>query len=101
MLSLPLSQYFEYTTQKEIRFNSVTELCAEVQDGMTYIGMKHCPQDGAPRPPAIIWEFRDDGSIYHPHSNMCITTYRTEDGRADIQMRSCSPGDKQQRWSFE
>ncbi|XP_026144718.1 polypeptide N-acetylgalactosaminyltransferase 4-like [Carassius auratus] len=95
------NQYFEYTSEKEIRFNSVTELCAEVQDGMTHIGMKHCPQDGAPRPPGIIWEFRDDGSIYHPHSNMCITTYRTEDGRADIQMRSCSPGDKHQRWSFE
>ncbi|XP_059412516.1 polypeptide N-acetylgalactosaminyltransferase 4-like isoform X1 [Carassius carassius] len=95
------NQYFEYTSEKEIRFNSVTELCAEVQDGMTHIGMKHCPQDGAPRPPGIIWEFRDDSSIYHPHSNMCITTYRTEDGRADIQMRSCSPGDKHQRWSFE
>ncbi|XP_058609859.1 polypeptide N-acetylgalactosaminyltransferase 4 isoform X2 [Onychostoma macrolepis] len=95
------NQYFEYTSQKEIRFNSVTELCAEVQDGMTHIGMKHCPRDGAPRPPGIIWEFRDDGSIYHPHSNMCITTYRTEDGRADIQMKSCSPGDKHQRWSFE
>uniref|UniRef100_A0A9J8DC68 Polypeptide N-acetylgalactosaminyltransferase n=1 Tax=Cyprinus carpio carpio TaxID=630221 RepID=A0A9J8DC68_CYPCA len=95
------NQYFEYTSQKEIRFNSVTELCAEVQDGMKHIGMKHCPQDGASRPPGIIWEFRDDGSIYHPHSNMCITSYRTEDGRADIQMRSCSPGDKHQRWSFE
>uniref|UniRef100_A0A673L8X3 Polypeptide N-acetylgalactosaminyltransferase n=1 Tax=Sinocyclocheilus rhinocerous TaxID=307959 RepID=A0A673L8X3_9TELE len=95
------NQYFEYTSQKEIRFNSVTELCAEVQDGMTHIGMKHCPHDGAPRPPGIIWDFRDDGSIYHPHSNMCITSYRTEDGRADIQMRSCSPGDKHQRWSFE
>ncbi|XP_016296130.1 polypeptide N-acetylgalactosaminyltransferase 4-like [Sinocyclocheilus anshuiensis] len=95
------NQYFEYTSQKEIRFNSVTELCAEVQDGMTHIGMKHCPHDGAPRPPGIIWDFKDDGSIYHPHSNMCITSYRTEDGRADIQMRSCSPGDKHQRWSFE
>ncbi|XP_059365715.1 polypeptide N-acetylgalactosaminyltransferase 4-like [Carassius carassius] len=95
------NQYFEYTSQKEIRFNSVTELCAEVQDGMTHIGMKHCPQDGTPRPPSIIWEFRNDGSIYHPHSNMCITSYRTEDGHADIQMRSCSPEDKHQRWSFE
>ncbi len=152
MLFLSVSQYFEYTSQKEIRFNSVTELCAEVQDGMTHIGMKHCPRDGAPRLPDIIWEFRDvsllahsshyhwsaiskqdeirdkhsycisdllcccismpnllylalvsfqDGSIYHPHSNMCITTYRTEEGRADIQMTSCSPGDKHQRWSFE
>ncbi|XP_056113622.1 polypeptide N-acetylgalactosaminyltransferase 4 [Rhinichthys klamathensis goyatoka] len=95
------NQYFEYTSQKEIRFNSVTELCAEVQDGLTQIGMKHCPQDGAPVPPGIVWEFRDDGSIYNPHSNMCITSYRKEGGRTDIQMRSCSPGDKHQRWNFE
>ncbi|XP_051991101.1 polypeptide N-acetylgalactosaminyltransferase 4-like [Xyrauchen texanus] len=95
------NQYFEYTSQKEIRFNSVTELCAEVQDGTTHIGMKHCPQDGVLRPPSIIWEFKHDWSIYHPHSNMCITIYRTSDGRADIQMRSCTPGDKQQHWQFE
>ncbi|KAI7798552.1 polypeptide N-acetylgalactosaminyltransferase 4 [Triplophysa rosa] len=95
------NQYFEYTSQKEIRFNSVTELCAEVQDGATHIGMKHCQQDGVPRAPSIIWEFRDNGSIYHPHSNMCITSYRTSDGRADIQMRNCSPGDKDQHWKFE
>ncbi|TRY84323.1 hypothetical protein DNTS_025430 [Danionella cerebrum] len=95
------NQYFEYTSQKEIRFNSVTELCAEVQDGMTHIGMKHCPQDGQPRPPGIIWDFREDGSIYHPHSDMCISSYRTEDGRTDLQMRRCSPGDKHQHWSFE
>lgn len=68
--SLHLSQYFEYTSHKEIRFNSVTELCAEVQDGTTHIGMKHCPQDGAPTPPNIMWEFRDVSlfacsSVYH------------------------------------
>ncbi|XP_051949510.1 polypeptide N-acetylgalactosaminyltransferase 4-like [Xyrauchen texanus] len=95
------NQYFEYTSQKEIRFNSVTEICAEIQDGMTHIGMKHCPQDGVPRPPSITWEFKHDGSIYNPHSNMCITSYRTSDGRADIQMRSCTPGDKHQHWKFE
>ncbi|XP_012684968.2 polypeptide N-acetylgalactosaminyltransferase 4 [Clupea harengus] len=95
------NQYFEYTSNKEIRFNSVTELCAEVPSGQNYIGMKHCPQDGAPMPPAIVWEFRDDGSIYHPHSGTCVTSYRTAEGRADIQMTKCTPGDKHQRWKFE
>ncbi|CAB1320508.1 unnamed protein product [Coregonus sp. 'balchen'] len=65
------NQYFEYTTHKEIRYNSVTELCAE------------------------------DGTIYHPHSDMCVTSYRTAEGRTDIQMRTCTPGDKHQRWKFE
>ncbi|XP_062384846.1 polypeptide N-acetylgalactosaminyltransferase 4 [Sardina pilchardus] len=95
------NQYFEYTSKKEIRFNSVTELCAEVPAGQNYIGMRHCPQDGAAVPPSIVWEFRDDGSIYHPHSGMCVTSYRTPEGRASIQMSKCAPGDKHQRWTFE
>ncbi|KAL7830382.1 hypothetical protein SRHO_G00315090 [Serrasalmus rhombeus] len=95
------NQYFEYTSNKEIRFNSVTELCAEVPAGQNYIGMKHCPKDGEPIPPTIVWEFRDDGSIYHPQSDMCITSYRTSQGRTDVQMSRCSTGDKHQQWKFE
>ncbi|XP_028819918.1 polypeptide N-acetylgalactosaminyltransferase 4 [Denticeps clupeoides] len=95
------NQFFEYTSQKEIRFNSVTELCAEVPDGQTYIGMQHCPQDGAPVPSNIIWDFREDGTIYHPHSDTCVTSFRKADGRTDVEMRSCTPGDKHQRWKFE
>nr|XP_046182356.1 polypeptide N-acetylgalactosaminyltransferase 4-like [Oncorhynchus gorbuscha]XP_046182357.1 polypeptide N-acetylgalactosaminyltransferase 4-like [Oncorhynchus gorbuscha] len=95
------NQYFEYTTHKEIRYNSVTELCAEVPEGQTYIGMKHCPHDRTPTPPTIIWEFREDGTVYHPHSDMCVTSCRTAEGRADVQMRTCTPGDKHQRWKFE
>ncbi|XP_038581626.1 polypeptide N-acetylgalactosaminyltransferase 4 [Micropterus salmoides] len=95
------NQYFEYTSQKEIRFNSVTELCAEVLEGQTSIGMRHCPSDRELKPPSIIWEFRKDGTIYHPHSDMCVTTYRTPEGRTDAQMRQCNPGDKNQQWKFE
>ncbi|XP_029920272.1 polypeptide N-acetylgalactosaminyltransferase 4 [Myripristis murdjan] len=95
------NQYFEYTSQKEIRFNSVTELCAEVPEGQNYIGMRHCPRDQDPRPPNIIWEFREDGTIYHPHSDLCVTAYRTSEGRTDTQMKRCTPGDTHQRWKFE
>ncbi|KAG7258643.1 hypothetical protein CRUP_007944 [Coryphaenoides rupestris] len=91
----------KYTSQKEIRFNSVTELCAEVLEGKTHLGMRHCPHDRDPRPPSTIWEFRDDGTIYHPHSDMCVTTYRTAEGRADAQMRRCVPGDRHQYWKYE
>ncbi|XP_029976413.1 polypeptide N-acetylgalactosaminyltransferase 4 [Salarias fasciatus] len=95
------NQYFEYTSQKEFRFNSVTELCAEVLDGKTSIGMRLCPRDGEPRPPSILWEFREDGTIHHPHSGMCVTVYRTAEGRGDVQMKQCAPGDKTQQWKFE
>lgn len=58
----PLPQYFEYTSQKEIRFNSVTELCAEVIEGQTSIGMRHCPNDGDVKPRGIVWEFKKVGT---------------------------------------
>ncbi|XP_066530182.1 polypeptide N-acetylgalactosaminyltransferase 4 [Hoplias malabaricus] len=95
------NQYFEYTSNKEIRFNSVTELCAEVPVGQNDIGMKHCSRDGEPVPSTLIWEFRDDGSIYHPNSDMCITSYRTDEGRTDVKMNKCSTGDRNQQWKFE
>lgn len=53
-----LPQYFEYTSQKEIRFNTVTELCAEVLEGKVSVGMRHCPRDSESRPAHILWEFR-------------------------------------------
>ncbi|XP_053324254.1 polypeptide N-acetylgalactosaminyltransferase 4 [Spea bombifrons] len=95
------NQFFEYTTNKEIRFNSVTEICAEVPDHQTYIGMRHCPKDNDPIPENIIWEFRNDGTIYHPHSGTCLSSYRTPEGRGDVQMKACNTLDKNQQWKFE
>ncbi|MEQ2164279.1 hypothetical protein GOODEAATRI_004977, partial [Goodea atripinnis] len=42
-----------------------------------------------------------DGTIYHPHSNMCVTAYRTTEGRTDAQMRQCNLADRNQLWKFE
>ncbi|XP_040290041.1 polypeptide N-acetylgalactosaminyltransferase 4-like [Bufo bufo] len=95
------NQFFEYTTKREIRFNSVTELCAEVPEHQTYIGMRHCPKDGSPVPQNIIWEFRLDGTIYHPNSDKCLSSYRTSEGRGDVQMQLCNALDKNQLWKFE
>ncbi|XP_069586619.1 polypeptide N-acetylgalactosaminyltransferase 4 [Ranitomeya imitator] len=95
------NQFFEYTTKREIRFNSVTELCAEVPEHQTYVGMKHCPKDGGLMPQSIIWEFRLDGTIYHPDSDKCLGSYRTPEGRADVQMQPCNALEKNQLWKFE
>ncbi|XP_020655823.3 polypeptide N-acetylgalactosaminyltransferase 4 [Pogona vitticeps] len=95
------NQFFEYTSNKEIRFNSVTELCVEVPEQKDYVGMRNCPKDGSPIPETIIWHFREDGTIYHPHSAKCLSAYRTPEGRADVQMRTCHPADKNQVWQFE
>lgn len=68
------SQYFEYTSQKEIRFNSVTELCAEVVSGQTSITMRHCPGEKESPPPSIIWEFTQVlGQHTHTHTHKAIS----------------------------
>ncbi|XP_053215351.1 polypeptide N-acetylgalactosaminyltransferase 4 [Podarcis raffonei] len=95
------NQFFEYTSNKEIRFNSVTELCAEVPDQKDFVGMRNCPKDGSAIPENIVWHFREDGTIYHPHSAKCLSAYRTAEGRADVQMRTCNAEDKNQLWKFE
>ncbi|XP_059828522.1 polypeptide N-acetylgalactosaminyltransferase 4 [Hypanus sabinus] len=95
------NQYFEYTSKNEIRFNSVTELCAEVIEGQSTIGMKYCPADDSPVPESIIWEFKPDGTIFHPKSNKCISAYRTAEGRMDVEMKLCNSQDSHQIWHFE
>ncbi|XP_012513017.1 PREDICTED: polypeptide N-acetylgalactosaminyltransferase 4 [Propithecus coquereli] len=95
------NQFFEYTSNKEIRFNSVTELCAEVPEQKNYVGMQNCPKDGFSIPTNIIWHFKEDGTIFHPHSGLCLSAYRTPEGRPSVQMRTCDALDKNQIWSFE
>uniref|UniRef100_UPI00398F0F3A polypeptide N-acetylgalactosaminyltransferase 4 n=1 Tax=Pristiophorus japonicus TaxID=55135 RepID=UPI00398F0F3A len=95
------NQYFEYTSRREIRFNSVTELCAEVIEGQNSIGMKYCPADNTPVLESITWEFKPDGTIFHPKSNKCITANRTPEGRMDVEMRLCNSQDNNQIWHFE
>uniref|UniRef100_A0A8C4QJI1 Polypeptide N-acetylgalactosaminyltransferase n=1 Tax=Eptatretus burgeri TaxID=7764 RepID=A0A8C4QJI1_EPTBU len=52
------NQFFEVTLQGEVRFNSVTELCAEAVAGRSWVGMQHCPRDGDLTPNSIIWIFK-------------------------------------------
>ncbi|KAJ6651583.1 hypothetical protein lerEdw1_020824 [Lerista edwardsae] len=95
------NQFFEYTSNKEIRFNSVTELCAEVPEQKDFVGMQNCPKDGSAIPETVVWHFREDGTIYHPHSAKCLSAYRTPEGRPDVEMRTCNAADKNQVWKFE
>lgn len=95
------NQFFEYTSNKEIRFNSVTELCAEVPEQKNHVGMQNCPKDGLPTPVSIIWHFKEDGTIFHPHTGLCLSAFRTAEGRPSVQMKTCNALDKNQLWSFE
>ncbi|XP_007516305.2 polypeptide N-acetylgalactosaminyltransferase 4 [Erinaceus europaeus] len=95
------NQFFEYTSNRELRFNSVTELCAEVPKNKESVGMQNCPKDGSPVPASIIWHFKEDGTIFHPHSGLCLSAYRTPQGRPDVRMRTCNALDKNQIWRFE
>lgn len=49
----------------------------------------------------FLLKYLQDGTIYHPHSDMCVTAYRTPEGRSNTQIKRCTPGDKNQQWKFE
>ena len=45
--------------------------------------------------------FKEDGTIFHPHSGLCLSAYRTPEGRPNVQMKTCDALDKNQIWKFE
>lgn len=56
---------------------------------------------GAEPNPLSYFETFQDATIYSPHLRMCVTAYRTTEGRTDVQMQHCNPGDRNQQWKFE
>ena len=49
----------------------------------------------------LIWHFKEDGTVFHPHSGLCLSAFRTQEGGPDVQMRTCNALDKNQIWKFE
>uniref|UniRef100_A0A3B3YY71 Polypeptide N-acetylgalactosaminyltransferase n=1 Tax=Poecilia mexicana TaxID=48701 RepID=A0A3B3YY71_9TELE len=79
---------------EQITAVSPTDFCTHCIRGDAFILTWSCPR------PFSLCSLQD-GTIYHPHSDMCVTAYRTTEGRTDAQMRRCNPADRNQQWKFE
>ncbi|CAL8362446.1 unnamed protein product [Arctogadus glacialis] len=96
------NQFFEFTSAGEIQYNTrAPEGCAAVDNVSTYLTVMHCNGHLKPVPPDQKFEFRKDGTLFHPGSNKCLEAVsKTDNGKPAPGLRTCSDS-ANQRWVFE
>uniref|UniRef100_A0A667W988 Polypeptide N-acetylgalactosaminyltransferase n=1 Tax=Myripristis murdjan TaxID=586833 RepID=A0A667W988_9TELE len=84
------SQYFEYTSRRELRHNTGKQLCLQADPGETPVSVKLCRFKGKRTTvaPAQEWQFTPN-----PSSGKCLTVQR---GR--LKMTTCKSSSRNQRW---
>ncbi|KAM6330800.1 polypeptide N-acetylgalactosaminyltransferase 6 [Alca torda] len=89
------NQYFEYTSQRELRHNIGKELCLRAGSGSAELG--NCQYRGKPGrvPASEEWDLAQDRLIKNPASGMCLTARAKHPA-----MVPCNPADPHQLWSF-
>ncbi|OXB69457.1 UNVERIFIED_CONTAM: hypothetical protein H355_011161 [Colinus virginianus] len=89
------NQYFEYTTQRDLRHNVGKQLCLRAGAGPVQLG--ECRFRGQPTrvPPEEEWELTQDRLIKNHASRMCLTARGKHPA-----MAPCDPSDPHQLWSF-
>ncbi|XP_064235696.1 polypeptide N-acetylgalactosaminyltransferase 12 isoform X2 [Aotus nancymaae] len=93
------NQFFEYTSQKEIRYNThQPEGCIAVEAGMDILTMHLC-KETAPENQKFI--LQEDGSLFHEQSQKCVQAVRRESSDSFVPLlRDCTSSDHQ-KWFFK
>ncbi|KFQ45344.1 Polypeptide N-acetylgalactosaminyltransferase 6, partial [Nestor notabilis] len=89
------NQYFEYTSQRELRHNIGKELCLRAGAGSAEL--RECQYRGKPGrvPASEEWDLAQDRLIKNPASGMCLTARGKHPA-----MVPCNLADPHQLWSF-
>nr|XP_010962609.1 polypeptide N-acetylgalactosaminyltransferase 6 [Camelus bactrianus]XP_045379475.1 polypeptide N-acetylgalactosaminyltransferase 6 [Camelus bactrianus]XP_045379476.1 polypeptide N-acetylgalactosaminyltransferase 6 [Camelus bactrianus]XP_045379477.1 polypeptide N-acetylgalactosaminyltransferase 6 [Camelus bactrianus]XP_045379479.1 polypeptide N-acetylgalactosaminyltransferase 6 [Camelus bactrianus]XP_045379480.1 polypeptide N-acetylgalactosaminyltransferase 6 [Camelus bactrianus] len=89
------NQYFEYTTQRDLRHNIAKQLCLHASAGT--LGLRSCHFTGknSQVPKDEEWELTQDQLIRNSGSGTCLIS---EDKKP--AMASCNPIDPRQHWLF-
>ncbi|KAL1786867.1 polypeptide N-acetylgalactosaminyltransferase 3 [Sigmodon hispidus] len=89
------NQYFEYSTQREIRHNIQKELCLHATQGV--VQLKACVYKGhrTIAPGEQIWEIQKDQLLYNPLFKMCLSA-----NGEHPNLVPCDPSDLLQKWIF-
>uniref|UniRef100_A0A8I3WB38 Polypeptide N-acetylgalactosaminyltransferase n=1 Tax=Callithrix jacchus TaxID=9483 RepID=A0A8I3WB38_CALJA len=93
------NQFFEYTSQKEIRYNThQPEGCIAVEAGMDVLTMHLCKETTPENQKFILQE---DGSLFHEQSQKCVQAERKESSDSFVPLlRDCTSSDNQ-KWFFK
>ncbi|OWK07165.1 GALNT12, partial [Cervus elaphus hippelaphus] len=93
------NQFFEYTSQNEIRYNThQPEGCVAVEAGTDVLIMHLC-ENTTPEDQKFI--LREDGSLFHVQSKKCVQAERKDVSDSFVPLlRDCTNSDHQ-RWFFQ
>ncbi|GAB1288491.1 Polypeptide N-acetylgalactosaminyltransferase 12 [Apodemus speciosus] len=92
------NQFFEYTSRKEIRYNTrQPEACVAVEEGKDILVMDLC-RDTVPENQEFI--LQEDGTLVHKQSMKCVEATEKELNKGFAPcLRDCTNSEKQ-RWFF-
>nr|KAF6331713.1 polypeptide N-acetylgalactosaminyltransferase 12 [Pipistrellus kuhlii] len=93
------NQFFEYTSQNEIRYNTHhPEACIAAEAGAEILIMHLC-QDRAPENQKFI--LQEDGSLFHMQSKKCVQAEKKALSNSFVPLlRDCTNSDHQ-KWFFK
>ncbi|XP_010789546.1 polypeptide N-acetylgalactosaminyltransferase 12 [Notothenia coriiceps] len=96
------NQFFEYSTEGEIRYNTREPAGCVVGDPIsTYLTLQLCRKRGQPMPQDQKFVLREDGNLYHELSQKCVQAVdKTENGTPAPSLQPCSDS-PHQKWFFE
>ncbi|XP_075708049.1 polypeptide N-acetylgalactosaminyltransferase 6 [Rhinoderma darwinii] len=91
------NQYFEYTTQRELRHNIGKQLCLCSKYGPGQVELRECQfkGKGTSIPGNEEWEFTKERLLKNIGSNLCLTSRGEHPTTIE-----CNSGDIHQRWGF-
>nr|XP_033785501.1 polypeptide N-acetylgalactosaminyltransferase 12 [Geotrypetes seraphini] len=96
------NQFFEYTLNNEIRYNTRhPEACAAVDAGTNYLTIYLCRDEGQNVPDNQKFIFKEDGSLFHTQTQKCLhATANALDGNPAPILKDCTDSDHQ-KWFFK
>uniref|UniRef100_H2YV47 Polypeptide N-acetylgalactosaminyltransferase n=1 Tax=Ciona savignyi TaxID=51511 RepID=H2YV47_CIOSA len=92
------NQFFEYTSRREVRFNSEKEMCMSAVDVDDTITMLDCVSDQRDPPPTQQWSHSSDGTIRSLMNDKCLQAGMSKDGKPELILFTCDPSSRFQQW---
>lgn len=96
------NQFFEYTSHKEIRYNTRhPEVCAGVDLGTDYLKMYLCQSNSQNIPENQKFDLREDGTLVHIQTQKCVQAeLNAHLGNPAPLLRPCTSSEVQ-KWFFQ
>ncbi|MCI4391996.1 hypothetical protein PGIGA_G00140870 [Pangasianodon gigas] len=96
------NQFFEYTSDNEIRYNTrEPEGCAVADPISTFLSINLCRKPHQPVPEDQKFVLREDDTLYHVQTQKCVEALqKIDNGNPGPALRPCT-GSAHQQWFFQ